>query len=185
MKDIPHFALVLTLVASISAGSLAWLNKITKPKIILQQKTELIEGIKNVLPGSENGSIEEIKNEKAGTSFFKGFIDKNKSRLIGYAALIAPQGYSSNIRTIVGIDSACNRILSVKILSQKETPGLGTKCEDTTWLQQFVDKELASLAVDKDGGTIQSITGATITSRAVTDGIAARIKTMQIELGKN
>ncbi|MBN2417433.1 RnfABCDGE type electron transport complex subunit G [bacterium] len=188
MKDIPHFALVLTVVACFSAGSLAWLNTITRPRIIAQQQQELDAGIMQVLPGSENGVIKAVEND--GTvSFYKGYRNADSTSLIGYAFLIAPQGYSSNIRTIVGIDSSCSRVLSIKVLSQKETPGLGTKCEEirsgetAPWFQeQFRNKPYADLILDKDGGTIESITGATITSRAIMLGVASRMELLRDEL---
>lgn len=188
MKDIPHFALVLTLVAGLSAGSLAWLNTITRPKIIAQQQQELDAGIKQVLPGSENGIVEAVEDGES-VSFYKGYSDTDARSLIGYAFLIAPQGYSSNIRTIVGVDSSCSRVLSIKVLSQKETPGLGTKCEEVRsgetapWFQeQFKDRAYSDLMLDKDGGTIESITGATITSRAIMNGVAAKMAMLRDEL---
>lgn len=188
MKDIPHFALVLTLVAGFSAGSLAWLNTITRPKIIAQEKHELDEGIKEVLPGSENGVIEAVEQD-GSVSYYKGYRDADQSSLIGYAFLIAPKGYSSNIRTIVGVDTACSRVLSIKVLSQKETPGLGTKCEEiksgesAPWFQeQFSDLSFSGLLLDKDGGTLQSITGATITSRAITNGVQSGMARLRNEL---
>jgi electron transport complex protein RnfG len=68
----------------------------------------------------------------------------------------------------------------MKVLSQVETPGLGTKVEevkygdeDPWFTQQFLQKSAATLAVDKDGGEIQSITGATISSRALTKSVVA------------
>ncbi|MFH1941555.1 MAG: FMN-binding protein, partial [bacterium] len=90
------------------------------------------------------------------------------------------RGYSSTIQTLVGVDSTC-KILSVRVLYQQETPGLGTRIEeirsgDTTpwWQNQFLGKNAVGIAVDKDNGEIETITGATITSRAVTIGISER-----------
>ena len=57
MKDIPRFAATLTIVALIAAGSLAWVNEITKPKILIQQQKELKEALAYVLPGSKTGVI--------------------------------------------------------------------------------------------------------------------------------
>jgi len=179
MKDIPRFAATLTFVALIAAGSLAWINKITKPKILTQQQNELKNALSYVLPGTDEGTIVAIE-EEGEILYYEGYRDRNKTHLVGYAFLVLSKGYSSTIRTLVGIDSA-GTILAIRILSQKETPGLGTRCEEirsgetTSWWQdQFSCKKSTEISVDKDGGEIQSITGATITSRAITSGIAQR-----------
>lgn len=176
MKDIPRFALILTIVTVIASGSLSWINKITRPVIAEQEQKTLNEGLKAVLPGSDTGIIEPVL-EDGKTVYFTGYADKDKKRLIGYAFQAPGQGYSSLIQTLVGMDSS-GTILSIKVLSQKETPGLGTKCEEIRtgetspwWQDQFQGRIALSLKVDKDGGNIQSITGATITSRAITNAI--------------
>ena len=58
MKDIPRFAFILTLVALIATGSLAWINKITRPLISAQEKKELEEALTYVLPGTDSTNIE-------------------------------------------------------------------------------------------------------------------------------
>ncbi len=183
MKDIPLFAVTLTLVAAISAGSLAWLDKITRPRILEEQRLELQAGILEVLPGASRDAIFPVKDEENNVILYSGYKDAGKNHLVGYALPVVSRGYSSDIRSIVGIDSTFSNILAIKVLSQKETPGLGTRCqeiksgESDPWFQrQFHDKVVEGLAVDKDGGTIQSITAATITSRAITDGISHQIE---------
>ena len=179
MKDIPHFAATLALVAVLAAGSLSWINEITKPKIAAQERTELNDGLYTVLPGSEYGKIKPVM--KSGEiSHFIGFRDTQEKERIGYAFQANGDGYSSTIRTLVGIDSA-GTILAIKILSQQETPGLGTRCEEIRsgetkpwWQAQFNGLEANKIMVDKDGGSIESITGATITSRAIANSIAEK-----------
>lgn len=179
MKDVFRFAFTLTVVALISAGSLAWINEITKPKILAQQARQLNEGLYSVLPGSDNGSIVPFEEDDT-VQYYIGYRDKDRTQFIGYAFLAESRGYSSTIQTLVGVDSTC-KILSVRVLYQQETPGLGTRIEeirsgDTTpwWQNQFLGKNAVGIAVDKDNGEIETITGATITSRAVTIGISER-----------
>ncbi len=181
MNDLVRFGLILMLVALISAGSLSYVNRITLPKILAQQTQELNQGLNSVLPGAQDGII--IPVPVAGTvSYYEGYRDKDKTKLEGYAFLVESDGYSSTIRTLVGMDSDFN-ILAIQVLSQQETPGLGTRVQEirsgeTTpwWQDQFQNQSAANLAVDKDGGAIQSITGATITSRAIADGIANKAR---------
>lgn len=179
MKDIPRFAATLTLVALVASGSLAWLNEITRPRILAQQEEELKAGLISVLPEVDGNSIVPIEND-GNVLYYEGYRDSDKSDLIGYAFLCLSQGYSSTIRTLVGIDTS-GTILAIRVLSQKETPGLGTRVQEVNqgeavpwWQVQFNGRTATQVAVDKDGGEIASITGATITSRAITDEISLR-----------
>jgi len=84
---------------------------------------------------------------------------------------VSPYGYSSEIVTLVGISND-GMIVGVKILRQAETPGLGAKVEAAGWAEQFSGLPSDQpLAVDKDGGSIDAIAGATISPRAVTRGV--------------
>ena len=177
MKDISRFSAILTLVALITTRSLAWVNKITKPKIIAQQENGLVEALSSVLPGCSEGEIIPTK-ENGQILYYEGYRDKEHTLLIGYAFLAEGKGYSSTIRTLVGIDTSFT-IYAIKILSQQETPGLGSLCEEVQsgeskpwWQAQFTGKTAKGIAVDKDKGDIESITGATITSRAIVNSIA-------------
>lgn len=183
MKDLFRFSLILTFVALIASGSLAWINKITRPKIEAQQQTTFNEGLFYVLPGSDNGVILPVYSDST-IICYKGFSNKDTSNLIGYAYPVNGNGYSSTIRTLVGIDTS-GIILAIKILFQKETPGLGTRCDEILpddkepWFQkQFKNKNGEKVSLDKDNGEIISITGATITSKAITDPIADSTKIM-------
>ncbi len=176
MKEIIKFGFILMLVTLIGAGSLSWVNNITKPRILEQEKKALDLSLSIVLSGTENGIIIPVDNRDQSV-YYEGYRDKDKKEFIGYALPVVATGYSSKIRAVVGFDST-GRILAINVLSQKETPGLGTKCEEirkgesTPWFQaQFAGMDAATIAVDKDGGTIESITGATITSRAITDAV--------------
>jgi RnfABCDGE-type electron transport complex G subunit len=189
MRDIPRFAATLTLVACIAAGSLTWINQITKPRILIQQEEEVTNGLRHVLSGAENGVIVPIiKNGK--TVYWEGFKDRKKNEFIGYAMQVPANGYQSTIQTLVGLDSL-GTILRIKIIFQKETPGLGTQIETIRkgetapwWQDQFSRKLATSVKVDKDKGEIVSISGATITSRSITNAIADSAKSLFNTIGK-
>lgn len=101
--------------------------------------------------------------------------------MVGYTFVAAKNGYSSNVKTMVGLkpDFSINKI---KIIFQSETPGLGANSEKPEFQQQFSGKTLTDLKVDKDGGSIKSLTGATITSRAVTNSINEGITILKQKL---
>ena len=86
---------------------------------------------------------------------------------------VAPSGFGGVLDIMVGVnsDGTCS---GVSIISHAETSGLGANAEQESFRSQFVGK--SNVAVTKDGGDIASITGATITSRAVCDGVNAAIE---------
>jgi electron transport complex protein RnfG len=89
-------------------------------------------------------------------------------------ASVAPHGYNAPIRLLIGISVPEGRIMGVRVVQHRETPGLGDQIEigKSDWILQFDGKRvddppLAALAVRKDDGTFDAITGATVTPRAV------------------
>lgn len=159
MKDMVKLSIFLAVACAIAAAALSVTYVATEGRIEQQKKAQLNLALSNeCLPGS--CSIEE-KNDH-----FVGF-DK-KQRKIGYAFRVSPRGYGGAIDMVVGIDTK-GRVAGVKILSMKETPGLGMKASESRFLKQFTGKTLGSpLKAKKD---IDAITGATITSQAVADGV--------------
>ncbi|KAF0134858.1 MAG: electron transport complex protein RnfG [Candidatus Saganbacteria bacterium] len=79
-----------------------------------------------------------------------------------------PKGYAGNINMLVGIDEN-NKVTGVKIITMNETPGLGANAADANFLRQFIGKSQSDRFVPKED--IQALTGATITSRAVCNGV--------------
>jgi electron transport complex protein RnfG len=190
MRDIPRFAATLTLIACIAAGSLAWINEITKPRIIREQERARNAGLQYVLSVTEKSVFDPIKID-GKIRYWEGYKDKSKDQFAGYAIQVPAKGYQSTIQTLVGLDSM-GTILRIGIVFQQETPGLGTQCEtirsgETTpwWQDQFRDKNGASVQLGKEPRTIQSIAGATITSKAITDAIADSTKSFLSLIGKN
>lgn len=93
-------------------------------------------------------------------------------------ASVAPGGYNAPIHLLIGIDVASGEITGVRVVSHRETPGLGDLIDigKSDWLLQFDgkrvdDPDAAGWAVDKDDGSFDSITGATVTPRAVVRAI--------------
>ena len=90
---------------------------------------------------------------------------------------MAPVGFGGPIAIKVGFD-VNGVIWNTKVLSQAETPGLGAKCVEPAFADQFRQFNPAEkkLAVKKDGGDVDAITASTITSRAYADGLALAVK---------
>lgn len=189
MKDIVKLGLILLLVTALAGAALSIVNNITKPRIEEQKRLVTALALTAALPDAANGVIEPDTTSKQ-FHFYRGYRDSSKQHLVGYAFLALENGYSSQIETMVGIDTT-GRIVGIKILRQLETPGLGTKIEEIRhgetmpyFQRQFLNQFADQIAVDKDGGTIESITGATISSRAVTNSIKNAFLKLQQQIGK-
>lgn len=106
-----------------------------------------------------------------------------KGSLVGYVVMSAGKGYGGDVEIMVGINLA-GQVTGVTVLSHEETPGLGANCEDELWLNKFVGAESEEkLAVNKDGGEIDALTSATITSRAVTEGVNKALYAFRVVTG--
>lgn len=159
--------LIITLIAGISLGFINDITKGPKAKAKLERK---VNALKQVLPGFNNDLVNEVKlikleNVKDSTEIYQATFDGEKS---GTAIIGSTEkGFSGLIKIMVGFkpDGSINNI---SVLEQKETPGLGTKIKDEKFLKQFRGKNPSSfdLKTKKDGGQVDALTGATITTRA-------------------
>lgn len=199
MRNIVRLSVVMTIVTLLTSFLLAELYSITKPRIEIQKMAKTMEALKIVqpeakvlVPVTRRVPVKDGKGnvlfEKDEVLYYKAFAREDSSQLVGYAFKSEGNGYSSVIETIVGIDTM-GHVKHIKILSQKETPGLGTLSENSDpfdgkkWsTRQFEGKTIEQMKVDKDGGPIVSITGATITSRAITNSIRTKLAILLPEM---
>jgi electron transport complex protein RnfG len=160
----------LTLVALAAGVSLAYMNELTKGPKEEARKLKKLNAIKSVLPEITNDPFTEkisyaIEGEKDSMDFYPG---KSNGEMAGMAiATYTNKGYSGLIRLMAGFDMEGN-IVNIAVLEQKETPGLGTKITTESFVAQYLGKNPGkmNMTVKKDGGEIDAITGATITTRA-------------------
>jgi len=145
---------------------LAFVYQKTKPVIELQRFKEEQALLREVLPQADS-----FKERTSGSVFYYEAGKDNK--IVGYILKTNSPGYGGDIKMLVGIDPY-GTVEGVAILEHSETPGLGAniseikKGDDKPWfLEQFEKKEV----VDLDFGDIDTITGATISSKAVFDGV--------------
>ena len=187
MKEILKLGGILLLVTAISGAVLAYVNLKTQPVIAEQARLAKEAALTEALPTADKDAIVYLEDQK----YYIGYRTAEKQEIAGYIFQAAGGGYSSTIQTMVGIDTT-GVIQGLKIIHQVETPGLGTKIEEirygdeNPWFQQqFLNKTAAEVALTKDkaSGTITAITGATISSRAVTNSIANELKKMNRQLG--
>lgn len=165
MKYYVQLGFVLLLITAIASGVLAYVNGLTAPKIEENQRRTKEAARMEVMPDASTF-------ENIGTYNEEGvFAAKNNSGdVVGFVFLASLYGYSSDVKSMVGIN--CDMVVNkIKVISQTETPGLGANCEKSEFQAQFSDKDLQQMKVDKDGGAIVSLTGATITTRTIANSI--------------
>ncbi len=165
-----RISLTLLLITAVVAGALAAVNHITAPIIAAAKEAKLQAAVGEVL----HGGGEEIPFDKAANPLVSAVYASEA----GYAVQVQPAGFGGAITMMVGVDKAGN-VRNIAIVSHTETAGLGdvaAKDNDAgnAFRGQFAGLS-GTLAVTKDGGTVDAITGATITSRAVTAGVNAAL----------
>lgn len=172
MKKVSIVRLCVTLlvISAVIAGALAGVNAVTAPKIAKRMEEKTQQAISAVLPGGGE-KIESYPDES-------GMVTAVYVSEKGHAVEVTPTGFDGNITMMVGIDTQ-GKVLGVEIVSHTETAGLGAVAADKTAAGKAFRGQFAgasgTLAVTKDGGSIDAITSATITSRAVTQGVNAAL----------
>ena len=148
----------LLMVCLVSAGLLAGVYELTKADIAKAEQNKQENALKGVLPEFDTIKTDSIN----GAPVFKAFKD---DKYVGVATIASAMGFSDQIIIMVGLDKA-NKIVNYEVLSQKETPGLGTKCVD--WFKNQINGKSINtdFKVKQDGGDVDAITAATISSRA-------------------
>ncbi|MCF2670630.1 MAG: RnfABCDGE type electron transport complex subunit G [Butyricicoccus sp.] len=173
-EGIGRLVVVLGLITLVCALLLGVVNQVTAPQIEQNNINTRNAAMAELIAGAEfedmNVTEPATKEEPTGISgVYKATIDGQDA---GYCVEVQPSGFGGVMTLIVGVN-ADGTIAGAKVTAHGETPGLGAKAQaDPEWIKQFAGKAAdGSLAVAKDGGDVVAITGATITSRAVTRGV--------------
>ncbi|GGK48561.1 MULTISPECIES: RnfABCDGE type electron transport complex subunit G [Flavobacteriaceae] len=162
----------ITIIAGFSLG---FVNELTVGPIEKGKIERKVNALKQVLPEFDNNPVDEIQLVKS--EFAKDSVEvypafKN-NEFVGAAIIGSTEkGFSGLIKIMVGFTPDGN-IKNIAVLEQKETPGLGTKMKDEKYLAQYREKNPSTfnLKVTKDGGEVDALTGATITSRAFGEAV--------------
>jgi electron transport complex protein RnfG len=178
MKDMFVTGRFLLTVCAVAALSLAATEQVTAPRIARFKKEELERAKKSALPAAVEFSDVvlpvKLPDGSLGTkTVFIGFDEKKK--IAGVVQTGASKGYAGPINLVVGLDPEL-KLVNLKVATPNETPGLGTKLKEEDFLGKFLNqcKTLGTKMVytlKKDGGSVDGITAATISSRAFCRGI--------------
>ena len=199
MDKIIKNTLILTVITVVSGLLLGLVYDITKEPIATAQENTRQEAFRSVLPDA--ASFEEYEGydaEKAGELLVENGYDPDEisdavtgkdagGEIVGYVVnVISHEGYAGDIEISVGI-AADGTVTGIEMLSISETAGLGMKAAEADFKDQFKDKKVEKFTYTKSGESgddmIDAISGATITTNAVTNAVDAALVYYQNELG--
>ena len=171
MREMVKMVLVLTILATFSGSLLAAIHSKTKDRIA-NQILKFVKGpaIRKIFKDASNDPIVDrfdIKDGDKTRSFFVGVFDGKPSAVA--LETFGKGGYGGDVGLMVGIDVNKDKLVGVGVTTHSETPGMGARAEtDPDFVAQFgglgLDKPFK---VTQDGGNINALSGATLTSRAV------------------
>jgi electron transport complex protein RnfG len=177
-----NMVISLLLIASAASACLGFVYEFTRGPIELSNLNKKVNAIKLVVPEFNNNPYNEMFRLPTGEGdSLDIFPAKKDSIIVGYAVnTYTPDGFSGNIILMAGFKPD-GTIINITVLEHKETPGLGTKMAEPQFKDQFLEKNPAefSLTVRKDGGPVDAITAATISSRAFCDAVQRAYNTLQ------
>ena len=177
-KEFIKLSGILCIITLVAALLLACVNNITAPRIELASQMASENAMKSILSEAETF-------EKADEYITKGFSGKN---LAGYCVSLTTAGFGGDIEVMVGI-GADGTVKGIEILNHSETAGLGAKATGEEFKNQFRGKIPYLTVVKKEtesADEIKAITGATITSKAISDAVATAYEmVVELERGNN
>lgn len=195
MNKIIKNTLILTLITVIAGTALGVVYEITKEPIAAANAKAKQEACQQVFPEADTFEAIDVDTEAADAVISelgrKGSVDevyvaKMGDSEMGYVITTTDgEGYGGDIQISVGVMKN-GTVNGVAILSISETAGLGMNATDPTFLNQYAGKQTENFYVAKDGGSgeaIDALSGATLTSRAVTGAVNAALGYYQNGLG--
>ena len=171
----------ITLIASAGVGAV---NMLTEDAIAEAKALATKEAVANVLPAFDSNEQSEQTIDDMPIVVYKAV---KGSDVVGYAVeSMTKNGFGGVMRMMLGF-APDGQILNVNVLQQAETPGLGTKMadEDNALLRSIKDKKAWEIEfkVKKDGGELDALTAATISSRAYYDAVARAYRAYRVAAG--
>ena len=178
MKEIAKMLIVLTSICGICGLLLATVKDSTKVRI---EEQELLNvkgpAVKKVLAGSSNDLIKDRKKLKIKDKEIVVFVGKKNDQVWAIAYEVAGKGFGGDISLMVGFDVVSDKLTGIGVTLHKETPGLGSRIAEDGFASIFKGKEMGSaFKIKGDGGEIDAITGATISSRGVCSAVTRGIE---------
>ncbi len=171
-------AICLLLITAISTLLVAVVNEVTKGPIAEQRLAAVNAAMAKVLPAADYKQMEDVASlglDEIVLEVYTAYDETNNP--VGYCVKTAPAGYGGAIEMITGVDLN-GLVTGVDIVNMSETAGLGTKTKEAPWLEQFKGKGAdvaVTTSVEPLENEVSAVSGATVSSKAVTRGVTAAI----------
>ncbi len=170
-----NMVLILLLITLAAGLSLGYVNEITQAPKAQARLAKKVSALKTVLPAFDNDPVAEGTRigPITATDSMDLYPAYQQGARVGTAVSgSSDRGYSGTVQLLVGFETD-GRIRNIAVLEQKETPGLGTKMKSDRFLEQFkgIDPGTYDLRVTKDGGEVDALAGATISTRAFCEAV--------------
>lgn len=163
-KKIAKLGGILCAIALVTALLLAVTNELTAGTIALRQQEAKNAAMTEVLPAEK---YNRLKSEPDDYEIYAAF---NGYDLAGYTVSLSEAGYGGNINMMIGITED-GKVSGISIIEMSETPGLGDNAKNPEFRDMFKGLEKQDVALTSAGGKVQALSGATVTSKAVTAGV--------------
>lgn len=175
LKEILIPTVSLFVICLCVTALLAVTNAVTKDAIAYQQELSAAESRQAVCPDAVD--FEKVEYDVQGVECYKALDESGN--LIGYAISSASRGYGGDVKVMTGINAEDGSVIAINVYDNSgETPGLGVNTSGEKFTSQFAGLSSGTgVTVDKDAGknpdsvAVDSVTGATISSRAVTNAV--------------
>ncbi|MFC1860621.1 FMN-binding protein [Chloroflexota bacterium] len=151
----------ITIVVFVAVGLLTGTGLITRDQIEYQKQLKIDDMLGNMFPEMSDY----ILDDEIYTLY-------ENSTVVGYAFLAVGKGYGGNIDILIGLEDK-ETIKGITIISHLETPGVGARITESAFTGEFTGVKIDDVALKKNDGEIDGITGATISSTAVVNAVKA------------
>lgn len=180
MKEMLRMVLVLSLICGLSGLTLATVREATKERVEEQVLT-YVQGpaIEQVFTDYDNNPVKDRKTFELATGPITVFPAMKNGKLTGVAFEMFSGGYGGPVGVMVGLTTDGTKVAGIGITTTKETPGLGARASEAEYRNQFRNLSTDNVDLTKNGGTIQAISGATITSTATVTAVNNAVKLFQ------
>lgn len=180
MREMIKLFVIVAIFSTIAGGVLAAINEATKDRIELQELA-FVRGpaINNILSGCSNNPLDDrfkLKDGKKEIDFFVGEFD-GKRDTVAFETM--GKGFGGDIGIMVAYNLENDEIVGMAVTTHSESPGIGSRAQtDPSFSKQFKGMTInGKFAVKADGGDIDALSGATVTSRGVAAGVKESVDT--------
>jgi len=170
---------VLFAITLISAFLLAFVNAQTAGRIEKNKLIRLNQAMQEVMPDTQTELVY-VPEDSIVTGIYEATRD---GATVGYCVTSEPVGYGGAVSLMVGVGPD-QKVTKISVVSQSETPGLGSKAAEEPFAGQFVGKTAGLTLNGSDDNSIDAMSGATVTSRAVTSGVDEALKALSAYLAQ-